>query len=619
MKMKVVNILILSVAISTIFLISKKVCASNENNKITISMVKDGKIYVENTEDDNPKGTQNSSTTFGLMKLLSPSKWIFGDDSPAKHPLNGCEIVINESSSSSSSSIKKEYYVLDLVKNNFKNLKLEKMDLRGAKINDDNLQNNNFNNSIMDAKTRVRFLKLKFGGFKSSICRDSNKYIKFIEGLIFQTEDESEGPKEDKKIIDDFIKSTALKCIVDDTHLAMVINMPSVANNPSLLKLLAEEYFKTHSISQLNSLLGKIKNEDTHILFKREGLNKNVSSYEDYLLLMTPVNIKGPKQKKLQESYVEKLTDFVDETKYFILDESDSKKFENDWEKKYRNFSSDQDNVLALGRFYSCAVKKDGSVVCWGRADWGASTPPPDLKDVKSIAIRDFRSCALKKDGTVVCWGQDIWDQHVTPPNKLKNVKSITNGYSNSCALKKDGTVVFWGNTYGGKSHPPDGLRDVKSVGLGNQHSCAVKKDGTVVCWGLNYSGQSTPPDGLRDVKSIAVGHSNSCALKNDGTVVCWGEDGQKESTPPPDLRDVKSIASGSGHFCAIKKDGTVVCWGMNFYNESTPPEGLRDVKRIALGDHHSCALKKDGTVVCWGDDGHKESTPPDGLRVKID
>ncbi|MBF0363018.1 MAG: hypothetical protein HQK49_18505 [Oligoflexia bacterium] len=573
-KAKTTNVLILIFTMATIFFIAKETYASTENH----IYIKEGKLYLEVSSDlegnceiisEGPakqiatflEGVscavcnekiakessyctlnkckhsycENCSNTFGVT-TGTITDCLFNNQHCTNKNFNQNEVTINKPSS----VVAKKYYALDLLRSKFKNLNLQKMDLRGIEISDENLQNNNFEHSIMDANTRNRFLKLKLENFESSICKDTAQYIKFINGLQV-TDDSASIASSDKKIIDDFIQVSVSKCLLsdkkileNDSSLARLLNSPLVASNSLLLESIVQEYFKTHSISQLNSLLGKIPSEDIHLLFKREGLEKSAHSYEDYLRLMIPVEIEG--QKKPKERYVEKLKSFVDETKYLILDKSEIERFGNDWEKKYRNYSDEGNTVLALGGQHSCALKNDGSVVCWGRNNENQSTPPFGLSDVKSIALGGIHSCALKNDGSVVCWGY--------------------NGYS--------------------QSTPPRGLSDVKSIALGGIHSCALKNDGSVVCWGSDGHYQSTPPPGLSDVKSIALGGIHSCALKNDGSVVCWGNDGHNQSTSPSGLSDVKSIALGDHHSCALKNDGSVVCWGDNRHNQSTPPENLR-------------------------------------------
>ncbi|MBF0361476.1 MAG: hypothetical protein HQK49_10710 [Oligoflexia bacterium] len=559
---KIILKLILILVTTTIFFISKEVYASTEN----YMHIKDGKLYLAVSEV-NKTSKDNDNNLEGNCEIVleEPSKGldVF---------LEGVSCAVNKSSA----VVSKKYFVVDLLRSKFKNLNLQKMDLRGLEISDENLQNNNFENSIMDAKTRERFLRLKFNF--------------------------------DRKILE------------DDSSLATLLNSPSLtsASNSLLLEFIIQEYFKTHKLSQLNSLLEKVASEDTHLLFKREGLEKSAHSYDDYLQLMIPVNIEG--QKKPKESYVEKLKSFVDETKDLILDKSETEKFESDWEKKYRDYGNEGNKVLALGYEHTCALKNDGTVFCWGRDSENQTASPEGLKDVKSIALGLLHSCALKNGGTVVCWGYNN-DGQINTPADLKDVKGISLGGGHTCALKNNKSVVCWGEDSLGQSTPPVGLKDVKSIALGNSHSCALKNNGTVVCWGNTNEGQLTVPSDLKDVKSIALGGDQSCALKNNGTVVCWGKDYFNQSTPPADLDDVKSIALGGAdnHSCALKNDGTVVCWGPNNFGESAPPPGLKDVKSIALGAWHSCAVKNDGTVVCWGDKQRRQSIVPENLIVKID
>lgn len=73
---------------------------------------------------------------------------------------------------------------------------------------------------------------------------------------------------------------------------------------------------------------------------------------------------------------------------------------------------------LALGSNFTCALRGDGTVSCWGRSDLGSvgvpalagsivSTPQPvaGLSDVTGIAAGIDTACAVKRDGTVWCWG----------------------------------------------------------------------------------------------------------------------------------------------------------------------------------------------------------------------
>ncbi|MCB9875964.1 MAG: hypothetical protein H6835_00035, partial [Planctomycetes bacterium] len=74
---------------------------------------------------------------------------------------------------------------------------------------------------------------------------------------------------------------------------------------------------------------------------------------------------------------------------------------------------------IAAGAHHTCALKNDGTVYCWGRGNSGqlgigntqVAVPTPTkvvgLTDVVQLALAVDHSCALKKDGSVWCWGDN--------------------------------------------------------------------------------------------------------------------------------------------------------------------------------------------------------------------
>jgi uncharacterized repeat protein (TIGR01451 family) len=221
-------------------------------------------------------------------------------------------------------------------------------------------------------------------------------------------------------------------------------------------------------------------------------------------------------------------------------------------------------------------LRKDGTVVAWGRNDLGqlgdgTKTGPPycdllvpcsrvpvevgGLKEVVAIASGEGHDLALRKDGTVVAWGRNDFGQlgdgteyssdvPVEVGGLNKEVVAIAGGAFHSLALRKNGTVVAWGgNDFGqlgdGTETGPnyclgglcsevpvevEGLKEVVAIAGGGSHSLALRKDGTVVAWGLNNTGQlgdgnETNSDvpvevsGLKEVVAIAGGEGHSLAL----------------------------------------------------------------------------------------------------------
>ena len=67
------------------------------------------------------------------------------------------------------------------------------------------------------------------------------------------------------------------------------------------------------------------------------------------------------------------------------------------------------------GGFHNCAVKDDGTVVCWGLNSVGQRDVPIGLASVAQVSAGGYHSCALKTDGTVECWGDDTYDQATVP------------------------------------------------------------------------------------------------------------------------------------------------------------------------------------------------------------
>ena len=59
--------------------------------------------------------------------------------------------------------------------------------------------------------------------------------------------------------------------------------------------------------------------------------------------------------------------------------------------------------AVSTGDRHSCALRSDGSVVCWGWNEYGQATPPAG--SFTAVSTGGAHSCALRSDGSVVCWG----------------------------------------------------------------------------------------------------------------------------------------------------------------------------------------------------------------------
>jgi alpha-tubulin suppressor-like RCC1 family protein len=173
----------------------------------------------------------------------------------------------------------------------------------------------------------------------------------------------------------------------------------------------------------------------------------------------------------------------------------------------------------------------------------------------RAIAAGWEHSLALKSDGTMVAWGRNQYGQTNVPAG-LADVIAISAGSTHNLALKADGTVVAWGDNYSGQTNVPAGLSGVQGVAAGYQQSYAMKADGTVVGWGSGFSGSAIPLPGVSNVVAIGAGNSQTLALRADGSVCAIGPAGIEAGDFPAGLSNLSAISVGASHALAILPDG---------------------------------------------------------------
>jgi alpha-tubulin suppressor-like RCC1 family protein len=296
-----------------------------------------------------------------------------------------------------------------------------------------------------------------------------------------------------------------------------------------------------------------------------------------------------------------------------------------------------------------------------------STTPTPTpvttaaVDPIVELASQSLHTCARRRSGTVLCWGKNTYGQlgngsredssRLVKVEGLQDAVELAVGRDFSCARREAGGVVCWGNDENGQLGDGRGpaigalsLRPVAVAGLrqpmqlatGEHHVCALEQAGTVQCWGNASNGQlgsdaqrafgkPRPIERLGRVRRIASGVSHVCALETSGIVQCWGRntegqlgDGKSGSRIKPvvvaGLEDVVDLASGHRHTCARTRDGRVWCWGDNAAAQLGPNagrdpkrgtpvevEGLAGVVELAGGSDHTCARLQTGRAMCWG------------------
>lgn len=327
---------------------------------------------------------------------------------------------------------------------------------------------------------------------------------------------------------------------------------------------------------------------------------------------------------------------------------------------------------VAAGRGHTCARRSTGAVLCWGRNYDGELAdgtmeenqlrPRPVLgvTDAVELALGDYFTCARRMNGSVLCWGNNSQGQlgDGTDGNvrrmpvavaDLNDAVEIGAGASHACARRANGTMVCWGlgsmgqlgdGTTAIRRNRPvavTGLSDVVQITVGSAHTCARRNSGSVLCWGRNMEGQlgdgtneialrtPTAVTGLVDADAIAAEGNFTCAIRAGALVSCWGTNGSGQlgdgtsgmnrnaPTLVPELSNVTRLALGFSHACALLRDGGVRCWGANDTGlvgdgttqsprlRPTAVVGLSDADAIAANGNTSCARRRNGAVLCWG------------------
>lgn len=255
--------------------------------------------------------------------------------------------------------------------------------------------------------------------------------------------------------------------------------------------------------------------------------------------------------------------------------------------------------VAANGN-HACALRTNGSVYCWGYGDQGqlgdGTTGDPTthlrttavrvrqgsgyLIDVVAITTGYDHSCALKRGGSVWCWGGGSSGQ-------LGDGQSGIGHHRTTAARVRRGS-----------GH----LTKVTSIAAGGYHTCARRTDGTALCWGSGSSGQLGDGDSgmghlrtkatrvrrgsgdLKGVVAVGSGSYHTCARRSDGSAWCWGsaDKGQlgdgTTGHPMTQLRtkavrvrrsggpftSVRALSGGVAFTCARRADRSLWCWGSN-------------------------------------------------------
>jgi alpha-tubulin suppressor-like RCC1 family protein len=283
-------------------------------------------------------------------------------------------------------------------------------------------------------------------------------------------------------------------------------------------------------------------------------------------------------------------------------------------------------NHIAVGGEHACGIRLGNTLWCWGDNSEGelgiGSTTSQDLPQQvtrpavagwASVTAGGFFGCAIRKVGTLWCWGNNDFGQlgigntatqnlpqQVTTP-AATGWTSAAAGETHTCATRSDGTLWCWGDNFEGQ------------LGIGDMT-------------GQDLPQQVTTP-AATGWTGAAAGEGHTCATRSDGTLWCWGDNSEGDlgigSTTSQDLPQQVTTPAATGWTTASAGDyqtcatrtHMLLCWGLNNHGQlGIGTRTSKDLPRhvmipsrwgwtlMAPGGDTTCASHTGHTLWCWGD-----------------
>lgn len=272
-----------------------------------------------------------------------------------------------------------------------------------------------------------------------------------------------------------------------------------------------------------------------------------------------------------------------------------------------------------------CAVRAQGSVVCWGdnrKGQLGVPTTSEDrvdqlvevvgLAQVSSLAASDSATWAITSQGRVYRWGLDELvgpgggPRSIPVPRLVGGLPDMTavavslDMSPGPCFMRRDRGVTCIADDV------PVGLSVHGATALSGGHALVMIATYDEQLWAWDVRNAKLRPTTLTGV--AATSGWPTCTLSRAGHVACWGEQG-----PTVQLDDVVELAGRMGTSCARRRAGDVWCWGDGREGQlgdgsdrgtdapAVAIPGITDATALAVGDTLACAVRAGGRLWCWG------------------
>ena len=152
-------------------------------------------------------------------------------------------------------------------------------------------------------------------------------------------------------------------------------------------------------------------------------------------------------------------------------------------------------STLLVGTFTSIKAGSNIGVhyqlLAYGMLGWQSYNEVfPPAESFTQIDTGSYFTCGIKTDATLECWGKDEKGQSSPPAGTFAQ---LSTGGEHACGITTNGALECWGDNTFGQTSIPSG--SYLQVSAGTSHTCAVTTNGAVECWGENEDNRATPPD----------------------------------------------------------------------------------------------------------------------------
>ena len=230
---------------------------------------------------------------------------------------------------------------------------------------------------------------------------------------------------------------------------------------------------------------------------------------------------------------------------------------------------------VGIGWHEACAIRDDGSRVCWDSSRTYAQRSGIRVDDPSNSANFGIGVCSLLEHGDIHCdWDPGDAGQGQTVAGPFTSVVNLRSG---ACALEPDGDVRCWSVP----QQVPTGMLPIdlpaahestkfKFIAGGYMQACGIRSDNNeAVCWKYsdNSSGRISSTGGsvigapAGELRYIDTGiHGKSCAITTAGAIPCTGYK-NNSYWPLQDGHEYQTISLGWGTFaCGLRTNGDASC-----------------------------------------------------------